>query len=185
MKCFLDLDGVLVDFVGGICRAHGRENPYLLRENLGHWHVGEIWGMPDEAFYAPMDADFWAGLRMLPDGAEILQLLEECFEPHNICLLTSPTRTRGAVEGKVQWVADHLPQYRGQLLVGTAKRFCAHAGAILIDDRPENVMEFHEQGGQSILVPRPWNHLHDVYSPLIYVAHRLGNCAAGKFSSLK
>ena len=40
------------------------------------------------------------------------------------------------------------------------KHFCARPDALLIDDGDHNVEAFRANGGQTILVPRPWNSLH-------------------------
>lgn len=160
MKCLLDLDGVLVDFVGGMCRAHGRPNPYDGNANAGGYDMHAMWGISANEFWAPADAAFWHGLEMLPDGQRILSACVNRFGTDNVCLLTSPSLNEGATEGKVRWIYDHLPAFKRQFLIGAAKEFCAHSGAVLVDDYDKNVMKFREHGGRAILVPRQWNSLH-------------------------
>ncbi len=45
MKCLLDMDGVLADFVSGMCLAHKRPDPYHDPKNLGVWDLDEIFQM--------------------------------------------------------------------------------------------------------------------------------------------
>lgn len=160
MKCLLDLDGVLVDFVGGICRAHGRPNPYADGQNNGLYEMAELWGISATKFWSVADAEFWAGLEMMPDGTNILTACVDVFGTENICLLTSPSMNEGATEGKVRWIYEHLPVFRRRFMVGAAKEFCAHPGAVLVDDYDSNVAKFRLHGGHAVLVPRPWNSAH-------------------------
>lgn len=153
---FFDLDGVLADFVRGSFRLHGRSVP--LRE--------VVWGFPaligftgadDPKFWEPMGRDFWAGLDRLEDGFAFLRLVETIVPAERIGLLTSPCDTAGCLDGKRDWVAKHLPDYRRRLFVGAAKELFAGPGKILIDDNDANASRFHDAGGQSVLIPRPWN----------------------------
>lgn len=162
MKGLLDLDGVIVDFIGGMCRAHDRPNPYRQPSSGGCYELHAIWGMSATDFWKPADASFWHGLEMLPDGQRILSACVNHFGTENICLLTSPSINEGATDGKIRWIYKHLPAFKRQFLVGAAKEFCAHDNAVLVDDWDGNIEKFRANGGRTIHVPRPWNsrHLH-------------------------
>lgn len=164
MKCLLDLDGVLVDFVGGMCRAHCRANPYDEDRNSGQYEITDLWGMSATEFWEPADAEFWAGLEMCPDGHQILEACVSLFGTDNVCLLTSPSLNEGATDGKVRWIYENLPAFKRQFLVGAAKEFCAHERAVLVDDYDSNVEKFRRHGGRAVLVPRPWNTRHESQS---------------------
>lgn len=160
MRCFLDLDGVLVNFVGGACRFHRRRNPYALPASLGEWDCVSLLGMSQEEFWRGLDFHFWRNLEWMADGRRVLDLVEGTFGASNVCLLTSPPDNRGSVDGKRAWVNRHLPQYFRRLLIGSAKEFMAGPEAVLVDDYAVNVDRFAEAGGFSVLVPRPWNRRH-------------------------
>ena len=161
MKILLDLDGVLVDFVSGACRAHGRPDPFaepLNPEVADQFGMDEIWGMDINEFWEPMkEASFWEGLEFMPDAKEILKFCERAVGMDNVCLLTSPSRGSGPVVGKVNWIEKHMPEYKRRFLIGSAKEFCASRRSILIDDSDKNTEAFTEAGGNMILVPRAWN----------------------------
>ena len=60
-----------------------------------------------------------------------------------------------------------------QFLIGPSKHLCAKPGVLLIDDSDKNVAAFQEQGGSSLLVPRPWNSLHG-RDPMSYLGEQFG-----------
>ncbi len=152
----VDLDGVLVDMVNGACKVHGKDNPYKQNEK-GAWDFWELIGVAEDEFWKPLGFDFWANLDWMPNGKDILASIEKLVPQENICILSSPCRTPGCVDGKLEWVKRNLPQYERQVLIGKPKHFCASNGSILIDDYEENVKKFARSGGNCILVPRPWN----------------------------
>ena len=164
MRCLLDLDGVLVDFVNGACRAHGRENPFYRYGSAGEWEMATLWGISQDDFWLPLRSEeFWAGLFWTEDGSEILALVEQSFGTENVCLLSNPSGHPGAAAGKIRWIGKYLPQYLDKrFLIGPAKEFCAGTNSVLIDDRAENIDDFERAGGGGILVPRAWNRQHKV-----------------------
>ena len=163
MKCFLDIDGVLVDFLGGACEFH--KIPYSYNEYpfaYGEWDVlpPPTLSLSTREFWDVLDADFWANLDWMPDGKDMLALAESVFGEENICLLTCPTLSSACVAGKIDWIQKNLPKYSRRYLIGPPKHFCAHDNSVLIDDRDRNVEEFVDAGGYGILLPRPWNSLY-------------------------
>jgi len=179
IQSLLDMDGVLVDFVGGACRLHGRANPYL--SGYRDWLIcesPEFNGMSMREFCAPMGREFWASLDWTEDGREILACVEAAFGPENVCILSAPMLTDGCIDGKRDWINKHIPQYKTRYLFGNAKHFAAAPGRFLIDDRDDNIIEYRKclyemfpmpgtiQANEAllkfcdahaILVPRPWN----------------------------
>lgn len=169
-KCLLDMDGVLTDFVRGMCRLHFKKNPYLDSNYCG-FYFNEAWGMESKEFWENADYKFWSNLDWTTYGRAIFKFVHERFGPENTCILTAPCETEGCFDGKMSWIREYLPRaYRRQFLVGSAKEFCAGPDRVLIDDRDENCLAFYKAGGHSILVPAQWNmnraHKHD---PFTYV----------------
>ncbi len=160
MKCLLDLDGVLVDFVGGVCDFYRIPDPYLDPSLKGKWDFVEAIGMSESTFWNPLGEEFWANLKPMPDMENILGIVESVFGRSNVCLLTSPCRNDGCPTGKMRWIRQYLPQYSRQFLMGPRKEFCARDDHWLIDDADHNINAFRKAGGQTCLVPRVWNSLH-------------------------
>jgi hypothetical protein len=157
MICFLDLDGVLVDFVAGVLKHYGlpADTPW---PTYHHDHVlCERLGLSRDDFWSPCGEAFWSELSWTAEGRELLHTSEACFGPDNVYLLSHPCPTYGCLEGKKRWVDQHLPDYRGRLFLGAAKHAFAAATKVLIDDSDDNVARFRAAGGHAVLVPRPWN----------------------------
>lgn len=161
MKCLLDMDGVLVDFVRGAIELHDLPaNLYDDPKSLGDFDIVKLSGLKPQDFWKDMGFDFWASLPWTADGMNILNLVLSKFGDKNICLLTSPCMTEGCIEGKLYWIRRNLPDFSRRFLVGPAKEFCAGPNNYLIDDSDHNRRTFEAHGGNCILVPRPWNSMH-------------------------
>lgn len=154
---FLDLDGVLADFVGGICLAHSRPNPFLDPANAGRYQVDEIWGMAPAEFWKPCDESFWAFLEPTPEAEMIVELADRLVGEENVCVLTAPSENPGCVPGKLRWLDRHFGIGRDRVLFGSCKHFCAAPHAVLVDDHLGNAERFWMFGGHAVLYPRPWN----------------------------
>jgi 5'(3')-deoxyribonucleotidase len=161
MQAFIDLDGVLADYYGGVCRAFGVAKPWPYLCPLGAWNffVHPPLSLTNEQVTPKMDRNFFANLDLLPDAYEIVQFMESQFEGE-VYFLTSHWNTTGCEEGKRQWVHKHFPHFDKRTLIGSCKEACARPTAYLWDDSPVNCDVFKEAGGLAILIPRPWNSRH-------------------------
>ncbi len=153
MKIFLDMDGVLVDFVRG---AHDHHNlnctpwPYP----PGVWDFVKHTGLSAAQFWSPLGFEFWSELNWTPDGEEILSLVPDCV------LLTTPTLHIECPTGKMEWIRQNAPELYRRTVITATKEVCAHPNALLIDDADHNVDKWRANGGVAILVPRIWNSRH-------------------------
>lgn len=164
MKILLDMDGVLVNFEKGAALAHGRE-PF----RLDQWPtpgkpIQTAMGIKSEEFWKPLHAiDFWRNLEWMPDGRAILNLINSCFGPENVCICSSPSWSPEAAAGKMYWIKEHLPEMfrHRRFMLSPAKHWSAAKNTVLIDDYTLNCNAFVEHGGHAVLVPRPWNANHN------------------------
>lgn len=151
---FFDIDGVLADFVLGAMLRHGRTDiPY---EHI-RWQLWDQFHVGYGDFWAAFDREFWAGLRPYKDGFNLLAQAEEMVGPEKIALLTVAGDAYGSMDGKRDWVAEHLPAYSDRLFNTLDKGAYAEPNTILVDDRDEFVDSFGKAGGWVVHVPRPWN----------------------------
>ena len=165
---FLDMDGVLVNFLGGLHKSlnvpYSYENyPY----EKGKWNMlTDIKGFDDipatfEQCNDCCTTSFWRHLRWMPDGYDILTAVEYKFTPAQIYLLTTPMPNIESPTGKWLWVKNHMSMYYKRTIITQApKHLLARPDTLLIDDKDENVDGFREAGGKALLVPRPWNRAH-------------------------
>lgn len=173
-KLFVDMDGVLVDFNGGVAKEFGID---LSHNYNWHFNYKEMFGLTRDEFWKSLSNDFWANLEPLPWIHEMLAMLEG-YRP---CLLSAPALDTAS--GKQRWIKKHLPEYwrMGRYLLGPAKHYCACPGAVLIDDKEDNVLEFRDRGGQAILFPAMWNSLrHMSHNPLPIVYGGLTKIVCGE-----
>ena len=102
-------------------------------------------------------------LLSIPVRGSIWNQDEFRFEP-----ITDPL----CVAGKVDWINTEIPrEMRRNFLIGPNKAIAARPDALLIDDHDQNVTDFRKAGGHAILMPRPWNSLHDmaIMSPMDFI----------------
>lgn len=161
-RAYLDMDGVLANFIDGVCNAHGRPSPYLDPANHGKSEIDHIWGMTATEFWAPVNnsPEFWDGLQRMPDADDIVASVIRAFGEENIAILTAPSMDPQCVPGKRRWMRKYYPMFSQRMIFGSAKDFLAGPHRFLIDDRDKNLEDFERHGGHSICVPRLWNNAH-------------------------
>lgn len=163
MRCFIDLDGVLVEFVRGMVKAHGLpSDPYDDPKWAGEYLLTKVLGIPKlHTLWKPATHKFWAELEPSPECPSILAICERIFGADNIWLLTSPSLNTGSASGKMTWIYNNLPKhYHRRFMIGPGKELCADANSVLIDDSDDVLGRFVAAGGHGVLYPRPWNSRH-------------------------
>jgi 5'(3')-deoxyribonucleotidase len=159
--CLLDLDGILVDFYQGTKDLLQLPDSWNLPP--GEWDVCKVLNQSLEEITKNMDEKFWANLSWMPDGREILKMVENHFGQDNVILWTSPLDREGCMEGKRKWIQKHLPSCyhtHHRTIMGGVKWLGGHTDTVLIDDFDHNVTPFRKRGGRAILYPRLWNTNH-------------------------
>ncbi len=153
------MDGVLADFVRGAMLHHHRPDH---DHDKTEWGLEAQFGIMPEQFWASLDYDFWAGLKPLDDGLDLLEEVEFLVGRENVCIVTSPCDTAGCLEGKRDWIKQYLPDYKKRLVLTSAKHLLAGPRKLLIDDHDANYDKFTTACGRGVLVPRPWNRNRDL-----------------------
>ena len=162
---YLDMDGVLVEFIGGLHKRMGLPYdtyPYKYGEfeMLEEIAKAKGVGMP-ELYKQTDDRQFWRDLVWTSYAQDILKLVSEATVPENTFILTSPMARGDAWAGKVDWVLSMMPEFKRRLIICAApKHLLAKPNTLLIDDKDQNVDDFIAHGGAAFLVPRPWNSAH-------------------------
>lgn len=178
MLAFVDMDGVLCDFVGGICEWHGLPDLYADPANYGRWNIDDLSKMNEAVFWSPCSRQhFWRDLPWTSDGKQILEQVIARFGLARTYIWSTPTPNEDAYAGKLSWVATHVPYLVRRVVLGPAKHLVAQPGRVLIDDYDANCDRFVESGGSSVLVPRLWNRDHALPTVETTIARLEAICA--------
>lgn len=157
MKIFLDMDGVLADFVGGVCKAHKR-TCYDKPEHLGEFSLEKCWGVTAAEFWWPTNNwHFWANLEKTYEADAIVAMAIDAVGVKNVAILTSPSLDPSCVPAKRAWVEKYYPQLAKTMIFSWRKGIIGGSHRVLVDDRDRNIDDWEEAGGYGVLVPRPWN----------------------------
>ena len=167
MRVLLDMDGVLVNFVQGVCDRFDCENPYEYGKIRRKWDICSELGLSPTDVWPSLDFSFWINLKPYPWFRLVMNKLESKFGAKNICLLTTPVSQPGCRDGKYTWIKQHLPEYSTRHLIGVGKEFCAGPGSLLIDDKESNIRAFRNRGGFAFLFAAPWNLKYKIEHPEI------------------
>lgn len=166
---FLDVDGVLVDFVSGAGALMGYDPKVVTC-----WDYYPLIGKTEDEFWRAIDAagsGFW---ECLPTYPWFEMLYCECKKYAETILLTSPSQDPSSHHGKFLWMKRMFGSRFRDYLIGPSKRSCAGPGKILIDDSDANCEKFAAAGGQAILFPAAWNENRDLRDdPFGYTAAEL------------
>ena len=155
MIFYLDMDGVLVDFVGGI---ESRFGVNLQAWPDGFYDIREVVQCRLNRKVTPRDFwalghAFWANLHPTRECKPLIDALEGC----ETYLLTSPTLEPECASGKMAWIKYHLPQFMRKVIITPQKHLLANSNSVLIDDSDANCQKFISHGGIAICLSRPWN----------------------------
>ena len=170
-QIFCDMDGVLVDLMGGINKAiygkapEGCSHRYVEDQNKAREVLGGKPATDKDTFkdssrykkevrkfmYRVMgdDRKFWMNLEWKPGGKELWEYIKK----YNPVVLSRPTDLQ-CVIGKKKWVKDHLGLKGDQVQIRFNKTpFAQYKGkiGILIDDFKTNTIPFAQAGGEVVL----------------------------------
>lgn len=180
MRLFVDLDGVLRNFVDGTIQRFNLDCTYddiVTYKILGEM-VCEKMKWTSKQFWEALDADHFEGLSMTPWAEDLLYNIED-WKP---TILTSPTWTSAG--GTQRWIRKNLPNFfPRRYLIGSCKEVCAFSNydyqefSLLIDDSETEVSKFIEAGGEAILFPAPYNSNKDLIEHRVeYVIDQIRSC---------
>lgn len=155
---YLDMDGVLCDFVTPAMTVHGR--PELLQP--GAWPKGvytleEVLGVTKSQFWEPidnLDYPFWSMLPAYPWWQTLLHV--SMARAYQVVILSKPHGPQSTA-GKHYWLTHHFGHDFDRYAFTPHKHLLAGRGKVLIDDCEANIREWRNAGGIGLLFPQPWN----------------------------
>lgn len=162
MKIFIDMDGVLSNFVGGVAPLLGTDEHELSSKLFLHqtYNIADAldtrWEHIEEAIN-DQGVEFWSGLNRYHWAEDLLIYLLEETSSSNIYIVTDPGQFQYSHAGKMLWMKEHLGYKFKNYAMTPYKHLLADRNSILIDDNRNNVSAFKRAGGRAILFPQPWN----------------------------
>lgn len=155
--CFLDLDGVVADFVRSSLAWHDIAEGVVPYDKVSWDFDKRIPGKTAEEFWTTLGEEFWATVEPTPEFGAIVEAVFSAWDAKDVSVLTSACQTKGCTIGKARWVEKHLPSVARRLIVHDQKHLFAKPHHFLIDDRTENYKDWIDNGGHGFLFPQPWN----------------------------
>ncbi len=157
MIILTDCDGVLADFVGGLCVELAARGHYYTPDDVKHWELGETFA-PD-AFRAALEImaspGFCHGLEWYEGARDFVHELERIGQVHAV---TAPFRNGPSwMHERMGWLSGVVVNDRVHFVSGKYKHLVR--GDALIEDHPKNAYDWLEGNpeGIAILIDRPWN----------------------------
>ena len=146
---YLDMDGVLADFFGGVEFLYGVE----------HWKEltnDKTKDLKKQVIDRITGTDFFAVLPKFPTADALIDMVKK-FTGGNFSINTSPLRGdhENSAKYKKVWIANNIETPDNIIVTGRKETYAKDKGTgtpnILIDDRPVNIQRWQAAGGYGIL----------------------------------
>jgi 5'(3')-deoxyribonucleotidase len=151
MVIYLDVDGVLANWVGAINDWADKPVNTPWHDYLGYRGIG----ITDEQTHEYMsNVSFWTNIELLPKAKELLALCKSISRTY-IC--TRPFPHPNCLYGRAVWLEEKLGVNIRDVIFCHDKELLANEHSVLIDDNPTNIENFSKSGGNAMLYPQPYN----------------------------
>ena len=146
---YVDMDGVLADFFGGVEKLYG----------VQHWKQltsDKTKDLKAEVISRITGTDFFATLPEFPNADQLIDMVKK-FTGGPFSILTSPLRGDHQNSGKYKklWLDQHIENPEQTIITGRKETYAKDKASgtpnILIDDRPINIERWQGAGGYGIL----------------------------------
>ena len=146
---YLDMDGVLADFFGGVEKMYG----------VDHWKQltnDKTKDLKKEVIDRITGTDFFATLPKFDTADALIDMVKK-FTGGKFSINTSPLRGdhENSAKYKKVWISNHIEQPDNIVVTGRKESWAVDKGTgtpnILIDDRPVNIQRWQGAGGYGIL----------------------------------
>lgn len=151
---FLDMDGVLADFVTASLAATGVP---LEHDEVDSWDYFTPF-MSEMEFWRKIDAvdGFWDQIKPYPWASSLVEMCE-LVAPVYFC--SSPSPHHVSASAKIKWLRDYglMAKDDSNYVLTSHKHLLAGPRRVLIDDGEHQLEAFSKAGGIGIRFPQPWN----------------------------
>jgi 5'(3')-deoxyribonucleotidase len=164
---YIDMDEVLVDFVGGALKLFGwTKERFIQAHPQGLWDMTPTLEVTHRVFWDTIDKQgkgFWLRLEETPWIDHLLQWVEQNIGEWYI--VTTPSFHYSSYSGKRLWLQKKFGRSFDRCILTKYKFLLAKPGTLLIDDRESSIQKFvytptlRETGGDGIVFPSLTNSL--------------------------
>ena len=146
---YLDMDGVLADFFGGVEKMYGVE----------HWKQltnDKTKDLKKEVIDRITGSNFFATLPKFSTADALIDMVKK-FTGGKFSINTSPLRgdNENSAKHKKTWISNNIAKPEDIIVTGRKESYAVDKGTgtpnILIDDRPVNIQRWQGRGGYGIL----------------------------------
>jgi 5'(3')-deoxyribonucleotidase/phosphopantetheine adenylyltransferase len=147
---YVDMDGVVADFFGGVEQMFGVKHWKELTSKLSGGDLKQ------EVIDKITGSDFFAHLPKFNTADQLIEMVKN-FTGGSYSVLTSPLigDHENSAEQKKVWIRKHMPNPDAVIVTGRKESYAVNKQTkqpnILIDDRPVNIERWTGRGGYGIL----------------------------------
>jgi hypothetical protein len=168
---YLDMDGVLADFFGGVEKLYG----------VAHWKQlasDKTKDLRQDVIERITGTNFFETLPKFPTTDTLIGMIKK-FTGGRFSILTSPLRGDhdNSARWKKIWINQNIEQPDETIVTGRKEKYATANGTanILIDDRPVNVQKWQDKGGYGILYQANKDSLNKIEQSLKNYREKNGN----------
>ncbi len=144
-RIFLDMDGVLADFLSGVAKP----------EMIGHALTNDAYGHNEYDLRKEelTNKRLFAKLEPMSDMYDLIAYVKHCELPWEILTAAGKVNRELVVYDKNEWIRKHVDPcvVVTCTMGGKQKAAFANKGYVLVDDRLENIEAWEKAGGIGIL----------------------------------
>jgi len=168
---YLDMDGVLADFFGGVEKLYG----------VSHWKQltsDKSKDLRQDVIDRITGTNFFETLPKFPSADPLIAMIKK-FTGGRFSILTSPLRGDhdNSAKWKKVWINQNIEQPDETIVTGRKEKYATSKGTanILVDDRPINIQKWQDKGGYGILYQANKNSLSTIEQALKNYGEKNGN----------
>ena len=168
---YLDMDGVIADFFGGVEKLYG----------VGHWKQltsDKSKDLRQDVIDRITGTNFFETLPKFPSADPLIAMIKK-FTGGKFSILTSPLRGDhdNSAKWKKVWINQNIEQPDETIVSGRKEKYATSKGTanILVDDRPINIQKWQDKGGYGILYQANKNSLSTIEQALKNYGEKNGN----------